>query len=79
MAEICSFWAFLPLLSIAPEENHGGMEIVGIAIVVLVLIAVAATFTAVARDGRGHTPPEYSIRDWSALDLPSSNYTMRIF
>jgi hypothetical protein len=55
------------------------MEIFGIALVVLVLISIAATFTAVVRDGRGHTPPEYSIRDWSALDLPSSNYTMRIF
>jgi hypothetical protein len=54
------------------------MEIFGIALVVLVLISVAATFTAVLRDGRGYTPPEYSIRDWSALDLPSSSYTTRI-
>ena len=53
------------------------MEIFGIALVVLILISVAATFTAVARDGRGHTPPEYSIRDWSALDLPSRNHTTR--
>ena len=37
------------------------------------------TVGAILRDGRGHTPPEHSIRDWSALDLPSSNYTMRIF
>lgn len=55
------------------------MEIFGIALIVLTLISVAATFTAVARDGRGHTPPEYSIRDWSALDLPSRNHTTRTF
>lgn len=55
------------------------MEIFGIALLVLVLVAAAATVSAILRDGRGHTPPEYSARDWSALDLPSSNYTMRIF
>jgi hypothetical protein len=55
------------------------MEIFGIALVVLILISVLASLTAVARDGRGHTPPEYSIRDWSALDLPSRNYTTRNF
>ena len=62
-----------------PRENHGDMEIFGIALLVLVLIAAAATVGAILRDGRGHTPPEHSVRDWSALDLPSSNYTMRIF
>jgi hypothetical protein len=41
------------------EENHQGMEIFGIASVVLVLIPVAATFTDVARDGRGHTSPVF--------------------
>ena len=56
------------------EENHQGMEIFGIASVVLVLIPVAATFTDVARNGRGHISPAYSIRERSALDLPSSNY-----
>ncbi|GAA1277917.1 hypothetical protein [Arthrobacter pascens] len=55
------------------------MEIFGIALVVLILVSVVASLTAVVRDGRGHTPPEYSIRDWSALDLPSRNYTVRNF
>jgi hypothetical protein len=77
MAEICSLSSFLPLFSFPRQENHGAMEIFGIALVVLILISIAATFTAVARDGRGHTPPEYSIRDWSALDLPSRNHTTR--
>jgi len=50
------------------------MEIFGIASVVLVRVPVAATFIDVARDGRGHTSPAYSIRVRSALDLPGSNY-----
>lgn len=55
------------------------MEIFGIAIVVLLLIVVAATLSALLSDGRGHTPPVTSDESWSALDLPSINYTLRIF
>lgn len=55
------------------------MEIFGIALVVLLLVVLAATFSALLRDGRGHTPPITSDQPWSALDLPSVNYTLRIF
>jgi hypothetical protein len=56
------------------------MEVFAIAAVaVLALCSVIATVIIVAKDGRGHTPPIDSHRDWSALDLPSSNYTMRPF
>jgi hypothetical protein len=79
MAEIYSFWAFLPLSMLARGENHRGMEIFGIVLVVILLIALAATVSALLRDGRGHTPPVASHQSWSALDLPSTNYTLRIF
>jgi hypothetical protein len=79
MAEIFSFWAFLPLLMESEGENHKGMEILGIVMVVLLLIVLAATVSALLRDGRGHTPPATSDQVWSALDPPSTNYTLRIF
>jgi hypothetical protein len=79
MAEIFPFWAFLPL-SIRPQrENHQGMEIFGIVMVVLLLIALAATVSALLRDDRGQTPRATSDQAWSSLDLPSTNYTFRIF
>jgi hypothetical protein len=55
------------------------MEIFGIALVVLLLVVLAATVSALLSDGRGHTPPVTSDQPWSALDLPSVNYTLRIF
>ncbi|WP_426990301.1 hypothetical protein [Pseudarthrobacter sp. Y6] len=55
------------------------MEIFGIALVVLLLVVLAATASALLRDGRGHTPPVASDQPWSARDLPSVNYTLRIF
>lgn len=54
------------------------MEIFGIALVVLLLIVLAATVSALLRGSRGHTPVRAD-QSWSALDLPSTNYTMRIF
>jgi hypothetical protein len=79
MAEIYSFWSFLPLLIEWPWDNHRDMETFGIILVVLLLVALAATISALLRDGRGHTPPVTSDQAWSALDLPSTNYTLRIF
>lgn len=55
------------------------MELIGIALIILVIVAAAATITALRNDGRGHTPPVRSEDSWSALDLPSVNYTLRIF
>lgn len=55
------------------------MEILGIILVVLLLLAVAATVSALLRDGLGHNPPVASHQAWSALDLPSTSYTLRIF
>ncbi|MCA4132200.1 hypothetical protein [Arthrobacter sp. M4] len=56
------------------------MEIFGIAVIVLVIAVVSATAAALRGDGRGHTPPEVSERPWSALDLPSTAYSVhRIF
>jgi hypothetical protein len=55
------------------------MEIFATIIVVLLLLIGAATIAALLRDGRGHTPRVDSHQDWSALDLPSTNYTLRIF
>jgi hypothetical protein len=62
-----------------PAEHDGAMEIVVLTIAILFLVIVAATIAALLRDGRGHTPPVTSHQAWSALDLPSSSYTMRIF
>ncbi len=36
-------------------------------------------FRGLRNDGRGHTPPVRSEDAWSALDLPSTSYTLRIF
>jgi amino acid transporter len=79
VAGIIAFWAFLPLLLFVPPENHGVMELFGIAVIVLIVIGVAATVAALRKDGLGHNPPVRSEDYWSALDLPSSNYTFRIF
>jgi hypothetical protein len=54
------------------------MEIFGVIALLLILI-LAATVSAILRDGRGHTPAVTSHQAWSALDLPSSAYTVRIF
>lgn len=75
VAEIIGFWAFLPLFLIPLAENHRDMEIIGVALVILLLIVLAATVADLLTDGRGHTPPERSEKDWSALELPSTNYT----
>jgi hypothetical protein len=55
------------------------MELLGIAVIVLIVIGLAATIGAVRSDGLGHTPPVRSEDSWSALDLPSVNYAFRIF
>lgn len=55
------------------------MEIFGIAALILLLIVLAATISALLHDGRGHIPPVTSDDAWSALDLPSINYTLRNF
>ncbi|CAN7435024.1 hypothetical protein JOE31_001942 [Arthrobacter sp. PvP023] len=53
------------------------METFGVVLIVLLLIILPATIAALLKDGRGHTPPERSEQDWSALDLPSISYTLR--
>ncbi|MGM9474301.1 hypothetical protein ACS5PJ_20135 [Pseudarthrobacter sp. YS3] len=55
------------------------MEIFGIILLVLLLLVLAGTVAALLRDGLGHNPPVTSDQAWSALDLPSTNYTLRIF
>jgi hypothetical protein len=55
------------------------MEFIGFALIILISAAVAATVSGLRNDGRGHTPPVRSENEWSALDLPSVNYTLRIF
>ncbi|MET1087538.1 MAG: hypothetical protein ABWY04_10515 [Arthrobacter sp.] len=55
------------------------MEILITLLIVLLLVILAATASALLRDGRGHTPPVESHEAWSALDLPSTSYTLRIF
>jgi hypothetical protein len=55
------------------------MELIGIAVIILIVSAVAATISGLRNDGRGHTPPVRSENEWAALDLPSVNYTLRIF
>jgi hypothetical protein len=77
MAEIIPFWSFLPLLLVPEAENHRDMEIIGVVVVILLLIVLASTVASLLKDGRGHTPPERSEKDWTALDLPSISYTMR--
>ncbi|MDQ0075327.1 hypothetical protein [Arthrobacter oryzae] len=53
------------------------METIAVALIVLLLLVLSATVAALLKDGRGHTPPERSEKDWSALDLPSVSYTIR--
>ncbi|SLK07760.1 MULTISPECIES: hypothetical protein [unclassified Arthrobacter] len=55
------------------------MEIFATILVIVLLLVAAATIAALLRDGRGHTPPVESHQEWSALDLPSTSYTLRIF
>jgi hypothetical protein len=56
------------------------MELIGIAVIVLLIVAASATVSLLRGDGRGHTPPVVSEEPWKALDLPSSAYSsMRIF
>ena len=55
------------------------MELIGIALIVLIVVGVAATAGALRKDGLGHNPPVRSEDYWTALDLPSTNYTFRIF
>ena len=55
------------------------MELLGIAVIVLIIAGLAATISALRKDGLGHTPPVRSDEYWMARDLPSVNYTLRIF
>lgn len=55
------------------------MELLGIALIVLIVVGLAATIAALRKDGLGHNPQVRSDDYWSALDLPSTNYTFRIF
>ncbi|MEQ4518551.1 hypothetical protein ABLI39_04200 [Pseudarthrobacter sp. B907] len=55
------------------------MELIGIALIVLILAAVAATLRALRKDGLGHNPPVRSEDYWMAHDLPSTSYTLRFF
>lgn len=55
------------------------MELIGIALIILLVVGLAATAAALRKDGLGHNPPVRSEDYWSALDLPSTNYTFRIF
>jgi threonine/homoserine/homoserine lactone efflux protein len=79
VAEIIAFWAFLPLFFVDAQENHGGMELLGIAVIILILAIITATISALRRDGLGHNPPVRSEDYWMARDLPSVNYTLRNF
>jgi hypothetical protein len=79
VAGILAFWAFLPLFPGSGQEKHGAMEILTTILIVLLLLVFAATVSALLQDGRGHMPPVESHETWSALDLPSTNYTLRIF
>ncbi|WP_164468841.1 MULTISPECIES: hypothetical protein [Micrococcaceae] len=55
------------------------MEIFVSILIVSVLLVVAATVAAILHDGRGHLPRIDSRLDWSALELPSSSHTSRLF
>ena len=52
------------------------MELLGIAVIILILAGVAATISALRKDGLGHNPPVRSEEYWMARDLPSINYTL---
>lgn len=55
------------------------MEFIGVALIILISTACAATVPALRNDGRGHTPPVRSEQEWSANGLPSVAYRLRIF
>lgn len=55
------------------------MELLGIALIVLIIVAIAATVRGLRKDGLGHNPPVRSHEYWTAQNLPSVNYTLRIF
>ena len=55
------------------------MELLGIAVIVLIIAGLAATISALRKDGLGHTPPVRSEEYWMAHDLPSTSYTLRFF
>ena len=55
------------------------MELLGIAVIILILAVITATISALRKDGLGHNPPVRSEEYWMARDLPSVNYTLRIF
>lgn len=74
-----AFWAFLPLLLVDGQENHRGMELLGIAVIILVIAVITATISVLRKDGLGHNPPVRSEEYWMARDLPSVNYTLRNF
>lgn len=59
--------------------DHGAMELVGITVVVLTVVGIGATVSALRRDGPGHNPPVRSDDYRSARDLPSVSHTLRIF
>ena len=53
-----------------------------VVLIILGLVSLAAmigTVVLVIRDGRGHLPPEPSVRPWTAGNLPSRPYfTIRL-
>ncbi|MCB5281782.1 MULTISPECIES: hypothetical protein [unclassified Arthrobacter] len=55
------------------------MELVGITVVILTVVGIGATVSALRRDGPGHNPPVRSDDYRSARDLPSVSHTLRIF
>jgi hypothetical protein len=55
------------------------MELLGIAVIILVIAVITATIAALRKDGLGHNPPVRSDDYWMARDLPSVSYTLRIF
>jgi len=74
VAENCLNGAFLPLFLSSRQEKTEGMEIFGIILFIVLITAVAATVTALLKDGRGHNPPINSKEPWSAFDAPSTPY-----
>ncbi|MDI2020303.1 hypothetical protein PJL18_00804 [Paenarthrobacter nicotinovorans] len=66
--------AFLPLFLAPAQEQSGDMEIFGIILFIVLITAVAATISALLKDGRGHNPPVTSREPWSAFEAPSAPY-----
>ena len=77
MAENYLNGAFLPLFLDRFEKQHGVMEFIALAVIVLLVLAASATVFLLRGDGRGHTPPVVSKEPWQAEDLPSSAYSLR--